>query len=100
MEPLKRGYSIERLHAAAKGYVEEAHRSERIDAMNTEDRLLQWNASFQISDGKLVCRGCLAGQGLMDAEQAFLHTEHCQHHHPESEFPWIALHEILDNFRG
>jgi hypothetical protein len=68
--------------------------------MDTEDRLLQWNSLFQISDGKLVCRGCLAGQGLMDAEQAFLHTAHCQDHHPESEFPWIALHEILDNFRG
>lgn len=68
--------------------------------MNTEDRLLQWNSSFQISEGKLVCRDCFAGQSLMDAEQAFLHTEHCQHHHPESEFPWITLHEILDNFRG
>ncbi len=68
--------------------------------MDTEDRMLQWSASFQISDGKLVCRGCLSGQGLMDAEQAFLHTEHCQHRHPESEFPWIVLHEILDSFRG
>lgn len=48
VKPLKRGHSIERLHAAAEGYVEEAHRSERIDAMGTEHRLLQWNASFQI----------------------------------------------------
>ncbi|RAU47922.1 hypothetical protein DBY65_005570 [Pseudomonas sp. RIT412] len=39
--------------------------------MDTERRLLQWSAWFQIPDGKLVCRGCLAGQGLMDAEQAF-----------------------------
>jgi hypothetical protein len=91
VEPLKRGYSIERLYAAAKEYVEEAHRSERIDTMDTEDRLLQWNSLFQISDGKLVCRGCVAGQELMDAEQAFPHTEHCQHcqhRHSESEFPW------------
>jgi hypothetical protein len=42
--------------------------------MDEEHRLLQWNSSFQISHGKLVCRYCLAGQGLMDAEQAFLHT--------------------------
>lgn len=68
--------------------------------MDTGRRLLQWNASFQMSDGKLVCRRCLVGQGLMDAEEKFRHAKHCQHHHPESEFPWIELHEILDSFRG
>ena len=68
--------------------------------MDAEHRLLQWNAIFQISGGSLICQGCLAGQGLMDAERAFPHTEHCQYRHPGSEFPWIALHEILDSFRG
>lgn len=48
--------------------------------MDTEHRLIQWNALFEISDGKVVCRGCLAGQGLMDAEQGFQHTEYCLHH--------------------
>ena len=66
--------------------------------MDTEHGLLQWNALFEISDGKVVCRGCLAGQGLMDAEQGFQHIEYCLHHRSGSEFPWITLHEILDSF--
>jgi len=68
--------------------------------MDTEHKLLQWNSSFQIADGKLVCRDCLEEQRLMDAEKEFLHTEHCPDHRSESEFPWITLHEILDSFRG
>jgi len=68
--------------------------------MDTQQRLLQLSALFQISDGKLVCRGCLVGQSLMDAEKAFPHAKQCQNHHPEIRFPWIALHEILDSVRG
>lgn len=44
--------------------------------MDTEQRLRQWNASFKSSDCKLVCSGRLAGQGLVDAEQEFLHAEY------------------------
>lgn len=69
VKPPKRGDPIERLHAAAKGYVEGAHRSEGIGAMETEHRLVHWNALFKISDGKVVCNSCLAGQELTDAEQ-------------------------------
>lgn len=68
--------------------------------MDTEHRLFQWNTLFEISDGKVVCRGCLAGQGLMDAEKGFQHTEYCLDNRSESEFPWITLHNIPDSFRG
>jgi hypothetical protein len=68
--------------------------------MNAEQRLLQWSATFEILSGSLVCRGCLARQGLADAELPFLHYETCKSPHSEPDYPWIALHELLDRFRG
>lgn len=68
--------------------------------MHTEQRLVQWNATFHLVEGDLVCQCCTGRQALGDAEQPFNHSDHCQHLYSEFQRPWVALHEILDSFRG
>lgn len=58
--PVKRGNPIERSHADSEGHVEKVQSGERTDAIDTEQRLLQWGGAFQISAGKLVCLSCSA----------------------------------------
>lgn len=66
--------------------------------MDTEQTLFHW-IIIRDFGRQIGMPQCLAGQDLVDTEQEFRHAEHCQNHHPESEFPWIALHEILDRSR-
>lgn len=68
--------------------------------MDAEQQLTQWNTTFHILDGGLVCQFCQTRQALVAAEQRFIHAESCQQQHSQFDRPWITLHEILDRFRG
>ncbi|KPM68431.1 hypothetical protein HB13667_02240 [Pseudomonas putida] len=68
--------------------------------MEIERRIEKWNDLWMIVAGRVVCTGCLESQALEDCERPFLHAGTCEASHGKKEYPWAALHEILDCARG
>jgi hypothetical protein len=68
--------------------------------MSTNERMRDWNSSWALFDGVIVCVTCKKTRPLNEANEEFHHEKGCRLMGKVDSCPWVALHDILDIERG
>ena len=68
--------------------------------MNNNYSMVDWCSSWALVGGNVVCVSCMKWQTLSKAHEDFPHDLTCRVKDELTPYPWVELHQILDNDRG